>query len=491
MDMKKLLELQTHRGAKAFGGETVKKTLEAVISECRKEIHENSDKYRDLETLEKKKVIQDIIVSYVMNRKPLVDGYIDSNNSPQLIKLMDKLVEEITDYGILTGAILDDDVFEIRCNGRELKIEKGGRVIDLTDKEGNIVSFTSPEQQDIVIRKLLGDVRLTPKDSNVNARTIEGYRVAAIHSSALSPDPNDPMGTAYHGFVLRKFKKIKMGLDQIVKKGTMSDNMAKLCELAMAGGLTTVVCGVTASGKTTTINAILQSIPNSTRTILIQNPSEIDIRKRDASGRVINDVLHLEAKETDSVSTTIASFENHMASSLRLSPTIVVLGEIRRNTEFDLGMMIMKSGHPIVCSYHAGSSEEALQRYLTAYMASSNERIETALPNLTSVIKLIVIQKVLKDGTRRVLEMTEVLGVDPANQNRAKLNTIYKFIPTGEPEFDSDGSVLKIPGEHKRVGKLSEELLSKLRVEATKSSIYKEFMRDIDVNEVETYTGKW
>ena len=127
--------------------------------------------------------------------------------------------------------MLDENIFEIRANGREIKVEIRGHVQDLLDKDGNIVRFDSPEQQEIIMRKFLGDIRLTPKDAIVNSRTIEGYRIAAVHNSALSPDPNDPVGDKYHAFVLRKFNKVKMGLDGVVKKQTLSDNMARLLAL--------------------------------------------------------------------------------------------------------------------------------------------------------------------------------------------------------------------------------------------------------------------
>jgi len=318
MDSKELLELQTQRGAKiSAGSDTNTKSLEAVTNDCRKAIEEQSDKYRNLGIAEKKETIKQIIIDFVMNNKPLVVGYIDGENKPDTLKLVDKLVEDITDYGILAAAMINEDVFEIRCNGKEIKVEIKGHVTDLLDKDGNIVSFESPEQQEIILRKLLGDVRLTPKDALVNGRTIEGFRIAAIHSSALSPDPNDPMGDKYHAFVLRKFRKSKMDLGQIVLKRTLSDNMARTLALCPAGGLTFFTVGPTASGKTTTNNAILQAVPATTRTVLIQNPSEIDLRFKDASGRVYNDVLHLEASEKENPTPQDATMQNCMDHTLR------------------------------------------------------------------------------------------------------------------------------------------------------------------------------
>lgn len=490
MDQRKLLELQTQRGAKAVGGETTTKTLEQVTNECRKAIEEQSERYRDLDPTEKRETIRQIIIDYVMENKPLVKGYIDGENRPDTLKLVDKLVEDITDYGILTAAMADERIYEIRCNGKEIKVEIEGRVTDLLDKDGNIISFESPEQQEIVMRKLLGDVRLTPKDALVNARTIEGYRVAAVHSSVVGDDPNDPDSSGYHAFVLRKFRKHKMELSTIVKFGSLSDNMARFLALTTVGGLTTICAGPTASGKTSLLNAILQGVPAANRVVLIQNPSEIDMRFKDASGRVYNDVLHLEAIEKENPSPHDPTMANVMAHLLRLSPVYAVLGELRSNREFGMGMMIMGAGHPLFTSIHAEDSVGAVMRYLRAYMADSNETIETALAGLTDLLNVIVVQKLMRDGTRKVMQISEVLGVDPKNPNRPLINDLYIFEPQGDPIYDSAGNIKEIPGTHKRVGKLSQRTIRKMRVEGIKDSRFDFLLKDPSDDEVETYTGE-
>lgn len=492
MEAKDLLELQTQRGAKiAAGGDTTTRTLEAVTNDCRKMIEEQSDKYRDLGPVEKKETIKQIIIDFVMNTKPLVKGYIDGENKPDTLKIVDKLVEDITDYGILSQAMMDEDVYEIRCNGKEIKAEIKGHVQDLTDRDGNIVSFESPEQQEIIMRKLLGDVRLTPKDALVNGRTIEGYRIAAIHSSALSPDPNDPTGDMYHAFVLRKFRKSKMDLGQIVQFHTLSDNMARLLALCTAGGLTFFTVGPTASGKTTTNNAILQSVPATTRTVLIQNPSEIDLRFKDATGRVYNDVLHLEASEKENPTSSDPTMQNLMDHTLRLSPTFVCFGEIRTNPEFKQCMKIMQAGHPINTTYHAESSEGAIKRFQTAYLAESgNEPSHLALSTICGLVNMIIVQKIMRDGSRRIIQISEVVGVDKNNREAPDLNDLYIYDIDRDPEYDEAGNVVKIYGTHRRVGKLSERTIRKFQLEGVAKSRYDFLLKEPSKTEVETYTGK-
>ena len=122
MDQKRLLKIQTERGAKSESFETAVKTIDTVVNECRKRIEEQSALYRDLNPVDKKEVIKRIIADYVMTVKPLVKDYIDSENRPDTLKLVDKLVEAITDYDILTQAMMDENIFEIRSNGKGLRL---------------------------------------------------------------------------------------------------------------------------------------------------------------------------------------------------------------------------------------------------------------------------------------------------------------------------------------------------------------------------------
>lgn len=491
MDQRKLLELQTQRGAKSMSFDTTTKTLEAVTNECRKLIEERSEQYRDLNAIDKKDSIKQIIIDFVMTAKPLVEGYVDSENRPDTLKLVDKLVEAITDYDILTAPIMDESVFEIRANGKEIKIERRGHVEDLRDKDGNLVSFDSPEQQEIIIRKLLGDVRLTPKDALVNGSTLEGYRMAAVHSSATSFDPNDPTASRYHSFVLRKFNKVKMQLSDIVAKSTMSDNMARFLGLLPAGGLSYIMVGPTASGKTTTFNSILQNVPPTTRTILLQNPSEIDLRMKDASNRIYNDVLHLEASERENPTPSDNTMRNCMNHILRLSPTYICMGEIRDNEEFKSCLTLLNAGHSCATTYHASSAEGAISRFLTAYLAvSGNEPSHLALRNITNLLDVVIVQKIMRDGHRRVIQISEILGVDPENENKPLLNDLYLFKITEDPEYDDAGNVKLIHGRHVRVGTLSDKLKERMAIEGVAKSRFDFLTREVDPSEVETYTGK-
>lgn len=492
MDIQRLTEIQSKRGATFRVSEANRKSYDYILSECRKFINERSELFRNLEQGRKDK-IKELILSYVNTNKNLVEGFVTEEGTLDAAKLIEALTDSIQNYGILTYAMEDPSIFEIRGNGKEIKVEQNGKCQDLRNPTtGEIISFSSAEEQETILRKMLGDVRLSPKDAVVNARTVEGYRLAVVHSSATGDDPDDEPGAdKYHVFVLRKFKKVKMDLGDIAKFHTLSDNMARLMALFMRGGLTFFTCGPTASGKSTTNNAIIQYCPPNKRLVLLQNPSEIDARFKDSYGRTYNDVIHLEYIEKENPGPNDPTKEKLMEQILRLSPNFIVFGEWRADSEFKLGIQLGESGHPLNSTLHAEDSEGALKRIQTAYLAcSQGEPAELALANIVGVVNFIIIQHILADGKRRVLQVTEVVGIDPNDSSKAELRDLYRYVYTGNPKYNRNGEVIDVPGIHKRVGKISQRTIDKFHKAGVTEEQYAFLLKDPDPNEVETYTGE-
>lgn len=462
MNSQDLMEL-SRRGSGALASQSQEdgRSIETIVSDLRVYLGQLSNR---MDTQDK---IKHEIVNWVQNTRPNAVGFTNAS-------LIDRLTDEICNYGILTFAMEDPDVFEIRCNGRELLVEKDGRVQPYRDPTGKTLFFQTVEEQEVIMRKLLGDVRLTPKDQLVSGRTIEGYRIAANHYTAMSEDPDNPTAPKFNSFVLRKFKKSKMGVDDIVEKGTMTSEMGALLKLLTKGGLTFLTVGPTASGKTTTNNAILKSVPPTTRTVLVQNPSEIDIRQKDQNGLVTNDCLHLEAHEAENPLSTTATMENVMNQVLRLSPTFVCFGEIRTDGEFQQAMKIMQAGHPINATFHAKTVEGAVWRFVVAYMsASGNNNVALALQQICSLVQVVIVQKIMRDGTRKIIEIGEITG---SQGEKPLINLLYKFeTHPKDNEYDDKGEVTKIAGDHKRVGYLSTSTIDILKLEGVPYDEYSIF----------------
>lgn len=492
MNIERITEMNQKRGASFGSSELNLKKYDYVLTQCRKYISDRSESFRNLEPKARAAKIHELILAFNLQNKYLVEGCVNTDGTPDSTKLLEKLTDSIQNYGKLTDAMTDDDVLEIRGNGKYLKVEYKGRAIDLRDKEGNLIYFESPEEQLIILRKMLGDVVFTPSNALVNATTVEGYRLAATHSSACGADPEDLYTKgAYHTFVLRKFKKAKMKLGDIAQSKTISDDMARLFALFMRAGIAFFTCGPTASGKSTTNNAIIQEVPVDKRLVLLQNVSEIDGRIRDATGRVINDVVHLEYRDIPNAGPHDPTQSNMTDQILRFSPNFIVFGEWRSDIEFKKGMQLGEAGHPLNTTLHAETSLGALKRVQTAYLAEAgNQPADLALANICGVVNFIIIQHILMDGSRRVLQVTEVQGVDEHNPNEPKLNDIFKYEFHGTPTYREDGTVKEIPGYHRRVGKISERTIEKFKRAGITQSQYDFLLKDIDPEEVQTYTGQ-
>ena len=488
MDIRSASSIRAKRDVKQSTTDIQTISVEAVVSTCRKYLQDNSTEYSGKTGEERKSLMQNLITKYVSDTKPYVVGFIGDGGVIQLNDLINRITQDIMDYGILSSAMSDEKVFEIQVNGKEIKVEKGGRIVDYTDDKGRVVSFSSPSEQEIIFKRLLGDVRLTPKDVLANARTIEGYRVAGVHSSGIALDTLYPSNNGYGYIVIRKFKKQKLSIQDIVKFGTLSDGMGIFLSTMLEGGCTYVTVGPTSSGKTTLNQAILTTLPDDLRALLIQNPSEIDLAHRDSTGRVLNNVIHLEARNIENPTANDPTMENFMNQALRLSPTYIVFGELRSDTEFARAMTAALAGHAFNCTYHAEDSLGAFTRYINAYRASTGSDWRTAIMNLTGAVNFIIVQRIMKDGTRKVLQITEVVGVDPDNQDVPLLNDLYVF-ETADTVYDEFGRIVEITGKHKRVGKLSQRTVEKFKLNGVKKEKYEFLLNDVGSNELETYTG--
>ena len=491
MTREELSNIQNSRGTSAIeSADSVAKDIAAVVRECRQEIEKNAFKLRDAEPRRRKEAIKNIIIEYVNKKCPLAEGFVTIDGKADTTKLIDYLVNEITDLGKLTRYYDDPACTEIQCNGREIRAEVNGELKPITDKDGNIIEFASYEEQEVIISKLLGTTRFTPKDQVVGCRTPEGYRIMAVHSTAISPDPQNPMAEVLSAFVLRKFKEEKMLIPDIISLKTMSDDMGRFMSLFMDGHITFITVGPTGSGKTTTNNAIMKNAADDLRTILVQNPSEIDLRKKDEQGRVKNNVLHLESVNSENPTSTTATAENLMDAILRLTPEFCGFGEIRTDIEFVNATKLGLAGHPFTTTYHAEDAEGAFYRYVQAYVCGCpGVPVDMIIRMLCGIFNIIIVQKKYPDKKRRVSQITEVAGYD-AERQQPILRDLYRYEITGDPEYDANHRVIKMNGEHKRVGRLSERTLKKLKEQGIASYRYDFLDKEVDENEVQHYTAK-
>jgi pilus assembly protein CpaF len=421
-------------------------------------------------------------------------------------------VAAILGYGILTRFLEDARFDEIQVNGREVWVEQSGRMAPALDENGNRIQFKDKAEQDVVFNKLLAGTggRLSKSNQLVNGRTEEGYRVAIVDKSVHSPDPKKPYEEVYSSAVIRKFSDVRLSLSFMVtlggkiKKGssdipgTFSDNMAKFFKTFTRAWISWITSGPTASGKTTTNSGILEWAPDEMRFLLTQNPSEINMRKYADPDRgdfsLLNNVIHLESMDDNpDAGSEIATLTNIMNHSLRLSPVYVVIGEARTDMEFKILIQkISLAGHPFNTTGHAGTPEGTISRLVSAVLgASPNLPLRLVMENIAEALDLIVVQRKQIDKSRRVLYITEVLGVEIDGATASvKLNNIFEWKVFKEADYCPEtGRVLRINGWHVRSSKISDKLVTKYQNFGVHRNEYEFLLGEPTEGEVETYSG--
>jgi pilus assembly protein CpaF len=421
-------------------------------------------------------------------------------------------VASITGYGILTRFLDDARYDEIQVNGREVWVEQNGLMAPALDENGNRIQFNSVEDQTTVFSKLLAGTggRMSKSKQLVNGRTERGYRVAVVDKSVHSPDPKKPYDAVYASAVIRKFSDVRLSLSFMITlggkiksgscdiPGTFSDNMGKFCKTFTRAWISWITSGPTASGKTTTNSGILEWAPDDMRFLLVQNPSEINMRKyvdvENGDFNLLNNVIHLESMDDNpEAASEEATLTNIMNHSLRLSPVYVVIGEARTDMEFKILIQkISLAGHPFNTTGHAGTPEGTISRLVSAVLgASPNLPLRLVMENIAEALDLIVVQRKQIDKSRRVLYITEVLGVTiDGTAASVKLNNIFEWKVFKEADYCPEtGRVLRINGWHVRTSKISEKLVTKYQNFGVHSNEYEFLLGEPTEDEVETYSG--
>ncbi|NLD47416.1 MAG: CpaF family protein [Clostridiaceae bacterium] len=429
---------------------------------------------RENDPSRKREMTKSYINEFVDSQKPVVQKP-NEKDTFDLLSLKRALIDEITHYGPITKAMEDNTIDEVRANGPDqIFVESGGKTL-LWEH-----NFSDREHMERIISKLIGvsKARLTPKIPMVNARTIEGFRVNATHAEISPYD--------MPAFVIRKFSKKTITPEVMMRNASFSANMFRFLSLIPKADLSWITVGPTGSGKTTLNEILVKEINPLSRIITIENPSEMRLVQREGGsehGRIINDVLQYESVPEDDDSSP-ATMENLLINAMRQSPHWIGPGELRTPGEFATALRAAQTGHYFFTTLHAEGDEEAIYRFLTAYLMVSNEPAELALRNICSAVKFVIFQEKLADGTRKITSISEVLGSEGL---KPKINQIYKFICDDVEEEEGTHRVLKIIGRHKRVGILSENVQQTMLKAGIKRSRFEFLTKEPAEDETEVY----
>ena len=350
------------------------KELSDIIS--KNNINDNDLKHKV--NLETQKLINNIDI-------PLTSG--------EKTKIISDLIDDVIGYGPVEEFLKDKDITEIMVNNPStIYIEKYGKIYR-TNK-----NFLNKDHLLRIIDKIVSRIgrRVDESTPYVDARLPDGSRVNIIvHPLAI----NGPMMT------IRKFASDPFSIDDFINMGTCSKKVADFLKTCVRGRLNIISSGGTGTGKTTTLNVMSSFIPDDERIITIEDAAELQLHQEH--------VLRLEARPPNIEGKGMVTIRDLVRNSLRMRPDRIIIGEVRGGEALDM-LQAMNTGHDgSLSTVHANSPRDVLSRLETMVLMSSIDiPIRAIREQIASAINLIVHLNRFKDGSRKLVKITEVQGME-------------------------------------------------------------------------------
>ena len=339
------------------------------------------------------------------------------------VNLTDELYSSIRGLGLLDMIIKDDDITEVMINGTdEIFIEKSGKIERLNQ------SFESQRKLEDIIQRIVGRAGREVNQSNpiVDTRLPDGSRVSVVLPPVALKGPT---------LTIRKFSKIPMTVEQLIKYKSITPQIAKVLETFVKAKYNIFISGGTGSGKTTFLNALSNYIPNTERVITIEDSAELQIVG-------IDNLVKLETRNSNSSGEGTITIRDLIKTSLRMRPERIIVGEVRGAEALDM-LQAMNTGHDgSLSTGHANSTKDMLSRLETmVLMGAEGLPLEAIRQQIASAVDIIIHLSRLRDHSRKTMEITEVVGL---KDGEIELNPLYVFEETKESSME------KVVGELKR-----------------------------------------
>ncbi|MEZ9622550.1 CpaF family protein [Vibrio sp. 10N.222.55.A3] len=341
------------------------------------------------------------------------------------------LVDELHGLGPLQKLMDDDSISDIMINGyNNVFIERNGIV------EKAPVSFIDEAQLLQIAKRIASRIGRRVDDSSptCDARLPDGSRVNIV---------TPPIAIDGTSVSIRKFKKQSIDLGQLVDFGAISPEMAKVLMIASRCRLNILISGGTGSGKTTMLNALSQYISEKERIVTIEDAAELRLLQPH--------VVRLETRTAGIEGTGAITQRDLVINSLRMRPDRIIMGECRGGEAFEM-LQAMNTGHDgSMSTLHANTPRDAIARVeAMIMMATSSLPLEAIRRTIVSAVDLVIQISRLHDGSRKVISITEVVGIEGSN---VVLEEIFKF----QPMIQSESG--KVSGRYVTAGMMQRSVL--------------------------------
>jgi pilus assembly protein CpaF len=331
-------------------------------------------------------------------------------------KIMNLALSEIIGFGPIQPLLDDPQISEVMVNGpHKVYVEKKGKVTK-TD-----VTFDNDEHVLKIIEKIILPLgrRIDADNPTVDARLPDGSRVNAVIGPVAIDGPS---------ITIRKFRKERFTVEDLIAFDSITQNIADFLRACVASRLSIVVSGGTGSGKTTLLNVLSGFIPDDERIVTIEDAAELQLQQ--------DHVVRMETKNRNSDGLGEVTVRDLVRNSLRMRPDRIVVGECRGGEALDM-LQAMNTGHDgSLTTVHSNSPRDAISRLeILVMMAGMNLPVKVIRQQIASAVDVIVQQSRMKDGSRKVTAITEVVGMEG---DTVVLTDIFKYEQT---DITSDGKL--------------------------------------------------
>ena len=309
------------------------------------------------------------------------------------VRMLEQITDEILGLGPLEPLLRDETITEVMVNGpQQVYIEREGR-LEMTN-----VTFQNDEHVMKIIQRIIAPIgrRIDESSPMVDARLADGSRVNAIIP---------PLSLVGPVLTIRKFAATPFTVEDLIRFGTATTEMFEFLEACVKARLNVFVSGGTGSGKTTMLNILSSFIPDDERIVTIEDAAELQLRQEH--------VVTLEARPSNIEGKGAIPIRELVKNALRMRPDRIVVGECRSAEALDM-LQAMNTGHDgSMSTGHANSPRDMLARLETmVLMAGMDLPLRAIREQIASAVDLIVHQNRLKDGSRKIVNITEVQGME-------------------------------------------------------------------------------
>ena len=323
--------------------------------------------------------------------------------------LKKELFNTLRGLDVLSGLLEEEEISEIMINGKEnIFIEKGGSIFKTEEV------FSSEEKLRNVIQQIVSRCNRMVNETEpiVDARLEDGSRVNVV----LPP-------VALNGAVMtiRKFPKTFFTMDRLIEMGSVTKEAANFLKRLVRAKYNIFISGGTGSGKTTFLNVLSNYIPENERVITIEDSAELQIHG-------ISNLVRLETRNANVEGEHAITMSQLIKTALRMRPDRIIVGEVRDAAAMDMANSMLTGHDGSISTGHGNSAKEMLLRLETMILMGYNMPVLAIRQHLAAAIDIVVHLGRLRDGSRKVLEISEILGVENGEMQQHLLYQYHEYL---------------------------------------------------------------